>query len=188
MNAPRRVRLAASLVVGGLLIVSGSSAGASRPDGGHGRRHVAFSTTTQFLGFDSACDPTTPTRCAGTFRSIRTFTGDFSGTAYVVGSAVLLADGTYQGQDVAQFTGTVNGCGSGTLILIENGILDPATGDQRGTWTIVAGQGTGDLSQLAGEVRHARAVRPAVSDAPAHQNARAADGVDAVAPAVVPET
>jgi hypothetical protein len=29
------------------------------------------------------------------------------GTAYVVGSAVFLADGTYQGQAVAQFTGSV---------------------------------------------------------------------------------
>jgi hypothetical protein len=150
MNASRRVRRTAGLVAG-LLILLGSSAGAARPDGGPGSRHVAFSTTTQFVGFDSACDPTVPTRCAGTFRSIRTFTGDFSGTAYVVGSAVLLADGTYQGQDVSQFTGTINGCGGGTLLIIETGILEPASGTERGSWAIVAGQGTGDLSRVSGE-------------------------------------
>ena len=34
--------------------------------------------------------------------------------------------------------------------MIENGILDPATGNERGTWTIVAGQGTGDLASVSG--------------------------------------
>jgi hypothetical protein len=152
MNASRRTGWVAGLVAG-VLVLLASSAGANRPDGDRGRRHVAFSTTTQSLGFDSACDPTVPTRCAGTFRSIRTFTGDITGTAYLVGSAVLLADGTYQGQDVAQFTGTIKGCGSGTLIMIENGILDPTTGNERGKWTIVARQGTGDLSHVSGEGR-----------------------------------
>jgi Protein of unknown function (DUF3224) len=61
-----------------------------------------------------------------------------------------MGDGTYQGQGVAQFTGTVDGCGSGTLIMFETGILDPATGEERGTWSVTAGQGTGDLAQLSG--------------------------------------
>jgi hypothetical protein len=149
MHTSRRARRAVSLVAGFLILLA-SSATAARPDGGSGNRHVAFSSSAQVVGFDSSCDPTAPTRCAGSFRTIRTLTGDLSGTAYVVGSAVLLADGTYQGQDVAQFTGTINGCGSGTLIMIETGILDPATAEEHGTWTITAGQGTGDLSQVSG--------------------------------------
>ena len=148
MNALRHtcrlVGLAAVLV----LITSGTAA--ARPDGGHGTRRVHFTSTTQFVGSASACDPTTPTRCAGTFQSVRTFGGDIQGTAYVVGSAVLLRDGTYQGQDVAQFTGTIEGCGRGTLLIIETGILDPATARERGTWTITAGQGTGDLARVSG--------------------------------------
>jgi Protein of unknown function (DUF3224) len=71
-------------------------------------------------------------------------------TAYVVGSAVLLADGTYQGQAVAQFTGSVESCGTGTLVMVETGVLDPAAGGSSGTWTIVAGQGAGDLSRTSG--------------------------------------
>ena len=59
----------------------------------------------------------------------------------MAGSAVLLSDGTYQGQGVAQFTGEVAGCGQGTLLMLEVGILDPATGTDAGTWTIVAGRG-----------------------------------------------
>jgi hypothetical protein len=127
-----------------------SSGAAARPDGGHGTRHVEFTSTSQPLGFDLGCDPTVPTRCAGTFSAIRTFSGDLSGTAYVVGSAVLLADGTYQGQDVAQFSGTIEGCGTGTVIILDAAILDPATGDEFGTWSIKAGQGTGDLAMVSG--------------------------------------
>jgi hypothetical protein len=123
---------------------------ADAPDGGHGTRHVEFASTVQLVGVDSACDPTDPARCAGTYRNIRTFTGDLTGTAYVAGSAVLLGDGTYQGQDVAQFTGEVAGCGQGTLIMLEVGVLDPASGTDAGTWTIVAGRGTGDLAQTSG--------------------------------------
>ena len=47
-------------------------------------------STVQIVGGDFGCDPTSPARCAGTFRTIRTFTGDLEGTGDVTGSAVLL--------------------------------------------------------------------------------------------------
>jgi Protein of unknown function (DUF3224) len=144
LHARRLVGLAA------VVIVLTASTAAARPTGGNGTRHVVFSSTSEIVGFETACDPSEPTRCAGTFRSIRTYTGDLTGTAYVVGSAVLLADGTYQGQDVAQFSGTVEGCGGGTLILVDTGILDPATANEHGTWAIAAGQGTGALAHVSG--------------------------------------
>jgi len=157
MTTSRRLRRIAGLVVG-LLVVLASSAGAARMDSGPEHHHlafglghfVAFNTTTQIVGGDSGCDPTVPTRCAGTFRTVRTYTGDFSGTAYLVGSAVVLSDGTYQGQDVAQFTGTVKGCGRGTLVILESGILDPVSAAEHGNWKVVAGQGTGDLAGMSG--------------------------------------
>ena len=129
-----------------------STAAAARADGGgaSGARPVAFGSTFRVVGGHAPCDPTTPTRCVGTFETVRTYTGDFTGTSYVVGSAAKLPDGTYQGQDVAQFSGTIAGCGTGTVIMLEVGVLDPATGGQRGTWTIIAGQGTGDLARVAG--------------------------------------
>ena len=148
MNAPRHARRVVGLAA--VLVLLASNAASARPDGGHGSRRVHFTTTSQIVGGDFGCDPSAPTRCAGTFRTIRTLTGDIEGTAYAVGSAVLLPDGTYQGQDVAQFTGTIEGCGRGTLLMIETGILDPATARERGTWTITAGQGTGDLARVSG--------------------------------------
>ena len=129
-----------------------SSAAVARADGGGAgdARQVAFASSFRVVGGQSPCDPTTPTRCAGTFETVRAYTGDFTGTSYLVGSAVKLPNGTYQGQDVAQFSGTIAGCGTGTVVMVEVGILDPATGGQRGTWTITAGQGTGDLARVSG--------------------------------------
>jgi Protein of unknown function (DUF3224) len=139
------------VTAGTLLLVAGAPPTlADAPDGGHGSREIAFDSTVQIVGGDNACDPTDPVRCAGTFRTIRTYRGDLTGTAYVVGSAVLLGDGTYQGQAVVQFAGEVAGCGQGTLIMLEEGVLDPATGAAPGTWTIVAGRGTGDLAATSG--------------------------------------
>ncbi len=34
--------------------------------------------------------------------------------------------------------------------MLEAGVLDPATGGSEGTWTIVDGQGTGDLADTTG--------------------------------------
>ena len=134
----------------GLLVVASQPA-IARSDGGHGIRDVQFTMTAPSLvGGDFGCDPTDSTRCAGTFRNVRTITGDFAGTTYQVGAAALLPDGTYLGQAVVQFTGTVEGCGSGTLMIQESGILDPVTGGARGTWVIMSGSGTGDLAQLSG--------------------------------------
>jgi hypothetical protein len=134
-----------------LLLATGNQiATAAPPDGGHGTRQVAFTATVAVVGGDAACDPTDPTRCAGTFRAVRTLSGDLAGTAYAAGSAVVLPDGKYQGQAIVQFTGEVAGCGRGTLLMLEAGVLDPATGGSEGTWTIVDGQGTGDLAHTTG--------------------------------------
>lgn len=141
----------AGMAAAALLLVSGTQATmAAPPGGGHGSRLVEFASTFQIVGGDAGCDPTDATRCAGTFRNVRTYTGDLAGTAYVAGSAVLLADGTYQGQAVVQFTGDVAGCGSGTLLMVETGVLDPVSEGSSGSWTIVAGQGTGDLARTSG--------------------------------------
>lgn len=151
-SSRRACRLAATAAAL-LLVAWGSQPVEAGDDGGHGTKHVRFTASDPALvGGDFGCDPTDPTRCAGTFRNVRTLSGDFTGTTYQVGSAVLLPDGTYQGAAVVQFTGTVDGCGSGTLVIVEAGRLDPATGNSWGTWEITAGQGTGDLAELSGSL------------------------------------
>jgi hypothetical protein len=150
MWSSRRTRFLA-VAIGALVTFSAEPQFATaRPPDGHGTRSVTFTTRGETVGGDFGCDPTDPTRCAGTFRNVHTFAGDFVGTSYQVGSAVLLPDGIYHGQAVSTFTGTVAGCGSGTLVILETGLLDPSNGDSWGTWTIVRGEGTGELSELSG--------------------------------------
>ena len=147
--------LAAAMGVAGIpaALVATSHTALARPDGAPGSRHVEFvQSAPRPVGGDFGCDPTDATRCGGTFRNVRTLTGDLAGTTYQVGSAVLLPDQTYLGHAVTQFTGTVDGCGSGTFVIQEVGILDPATGDNWGTGEITAGHGTGDLAQLSGSL------------------------------------
>jgi hypothetical protein len=143
-------RIVGVTAVLGMLVATSHTAGA-RPDGTDGSRRAEFTASSPVgVGGDFGCDPTDPTRCAGTFRNVRTLSGDFSGTTYQVGSAVRAPDGTYLGQALVQFTGSVAGCGSGTLLIEEAGVLDPATGHSWGTWTITSGHGTGDLTELSG--------------------------------------
>ena len=128
-----------------------ATAAGARIDGGHGTRRVELTVSAPVpVGGDFACDPADATRCAGTFRNERTLTGDFAGTAYQVGTATLLPDGTYQGAGIVVFTGTVDGCGFGTLVIVETGRLDPASGAAWGTWAIEQDEGSGDLADLTG--------------------------------------
>ena len=152
-RSARRIRRLATAAVALGAVALGSQPAVARPDGGHGTRHVHFVVSAPVLvGGDFGCDPTDPTGCAGTFRNLRTLSGDFTGTAYQVGTAVALPDSTYQGAGLVLFTGTVDGCGTGTLVIVESGRLDPTTGAAWGTWEISAGLGTGGLAQLSGSL------------------------------------
>lgn len=148
----RTRRLAPTLAIALTALAVGPQATAAE-DGGRRRTHVSFTQSAPVtVGGDFGCDPSDSTRCAGTFRNVRTLTGDFSGTTYQTGTAVPLPDGTYQGVAVVQFTGTLAPCGSGTLVIVEHGRLDPISGASWGTWVIEAGQGTGDLAGVSGRL------------------------------------
>ena len=152
----RTRRLTAVLAVASLVVVLSSPQ--ANADGDENARHngghvtVTVSPPT-LVGGDFGCDPTDATRCVGTFRNVRTVTGDLEGTAYQVGAASALPDGTYQGAGVVLFTGTVRHCGAGTLVIVEAGVLDPLNGGGSGTWDITAGQGTGELAGAHGNLR-----------------------------------
>jgi len=149
----RRLAAAAAAVA-----VVAAITGAGPASAGNGRSSRPLSVTVTVgpptpVGGDFGCDPTDPARCVGTFRNVRTFSGDLTGTAYQVGAAALLPDGTtYQGAGVVLFTGSVKRCGTGTMLLVETGRLDAGTGASSGTWEISAGQGTGDLADVSGSL------------------------------------
>jgi hypothetical protein len=77
-----------------------------------------------------------------------TFTGDIAGTGVVDFIQVLAADGSASFVGVERVAGSVAGR-PGTFVLQDAGTL--AAGEVTGTWFVVPGSGSGELSGLRGE-------------------------------------
>ena len=153
----RRLSVAAVALVGiGGAAVPGTSSVASA----HRIRHVTYDAALQPTGGTAPCDPTTPARCVGTFENVITYTGGITGTSFAVGAAALAPDGIYRATAIEQFTGTIAGCGTGTVVIRADRHARPATGRSEGSWAIVAGAGSGDLATATGGSSHGRRGEP----------------------------
>ena len=139
-TTPRRI---ASLVAV-LVVLMASTAGAARPDGGHGSRDIAFTSTTQIVGLDTTCDR--PYR--------RAVPSQLSLDPHVQRRPLRYrirrrkrspTRGRHLSSRRRVSSPDDQRCGSGTAIMIETGILTAT--ERNGTWTITAGK-NGDLSQL----------------------------------------
>jgi hypothetical protein len=78
-------------------------------------------------------------------------TGDFQGTGHFAGGAILAAVNDLPTTDIPfesyqPYSLHIEGCGTGTLILHNEGNLDSPTG----AWQIVPGSGRGDLLGISG--------------------------------------
>ncbi len=144
-----RLRRLAVVTLGTIAFtLSTTTAGADGPP--EPQHRLSFEVALQIVGGGQNCDPTTPSRCIGSFQNVRTYTGGMTGTSYSSGTAALGSDGLYHGVAIELFTGTVDGCGDGTLVIRQTGDLDPMTGGGTGSWTIVDDAGTGDLAHASG--------------------------------------
>jgi len=130
------------------LTLSTTTAGADGP--AHRQHRLSYTVSEQRGGGGVDCDPTTPSRCIFSFQVLWTYSGEMTGTSYSSGTASLGSDGLYHAVAIERFSGSVAGCGDGTLIIRQTGELDPTTGEFTGSWTIVADAGTGDLSHASG--------------------------------------
>jgi hypothetical protein len=130
------------------LSLSTTTAGADGP--AQSQHRLSYTASLQIVGGGVECDPTTPSRCIGSFQNLRTYTGGMTGTSYSAGTASLGSDGLYHGVAIELFTGSVDGCGDGTLVIRQIGDLDPTTGGGTGSWTIAADAGTGELAHASG--------------------------------------
>ena len=120
-------------------------------DSSAGSQHrLSYTMSLQAVGGGIDCDPTTPSRCIVSFQNVKTYTGGLTGTSYGSGTAALGSDGLYHAVVIERFSGSVSGCGEGTLIIRVADDFDPATGKAIGSWTIVADAGTGDLAHASG--------------------------------------
>jgi hypothetical protein len=90
-----------------------------------------------------------PTTCVVPFSLFGVSTGDVAGTIVQAGAGSRMADGSLYANSTVVFTGTVTGCGSGTVTI-------RSTGFNRGVVTsgsieIIEGSGTAGLASLTGK-------------------------------------
>jgi hypothetical protein len=74
--------------------------------------------------------------------------GDISGTSIQAGTAVRLPDGSLYATSTLVFTGTIQGCGAGTVAMRSTGLN--RAGVTSGDVVVIEGSGTGDLAGLEG--------------------------------------
>jgi hypothetical protein len=79
-----------------------------------------------------------------------TLGGDLNGTEIGYSIVTVAPNGAIVIQQSAVFTGTIRGCGTGTLAYTNHGTLQP--GDTTFTWvlTLESDTGTGDLTDMSG--------------------------------------
>ncbi len=76
--------------------------------------------------------------------------GDLTGTKVGTGTTTTSSTGTALIQQTAVFTGSVRGCGTGTITYTNHGVYHP--GDTTFTWvlTLETATGTGDFTGMSG--------------------------------------
>jgi Protein of unknown function (DUF3224) len=159
--AHSRRRTIVALTATAITLALSATTADARPDPARQPHRLRYTTSAQLVGGDVHCDPTTADRCIPSFQNVWTYDGDIRGTSFAAGTAALGPDGLYHGVAIELFTGSVEGCGDGTLVIRQIGTLDPATGTSEGSWTIVAGAGTGDLAGATGGSTSGRTGEPA---------------------------
>src|SRR5262249_9762082 len=98
-----------------------------------------------------------PPVCDSSFHCVSSFSfgqgapthGDLVGTFVVAGGGSLVGS-TIQISSVETFNGTVSGCGTGTVLIRSDTHTNADFSGGGGTWSVVPGSGTGDLTNLVG--------------------------------------
>jgi Protein of unknown function (DUF3224) len=86
--------------------------------------------------------------CVIPFSLLGQASGDLEGTAVQAGAAATLPDGTLYANSTLVFTGSIAGCGTGTVAMRSTGLNEG--GETSGLVEIVDGSGTGDLAAVSG--------------------------------------
>jgi len=88
----------------------------------------------------------------------QTFTGTFTGTQTFDGIIEISANGSIKWAGKATFTGTVAGCGSGTVVMLEAGTADSMTGPAHCDHVLIGGslpvRGLLDLKGVLGNLNY----------------------------------
>ena len=146
LHAPAALGLAVALSIG----AGASGSAGNDPAGAPTARpthklHAVYEQQPPTIG-TPVCSP--GTSCVIPFALLGTSTGDLEGTTAQAGAASRLPDGSLYANSTLVFTGTVAGCGTGTVTMRSTGFN--RGGVTSGSIEIIEGSGTGDLARLRG--------------------------------------
>jgi hypothetical protein len=150
-----RGKIGAALVAAiGLTVTAGLTVVATGPAAGseghdRGWRHVSWIASGPPLSIGApSCDATG--HCAYPFTDSGTDAGDLQGSHAAAGGATADASGSSFGTTrMVVFTGSVRGCGHGTLAMSMQAITHP-DGSTSEWWQVRTGFGAGDLANASG--------------------------------------
>jgi hypothetical protein len=141
----RTVTAAALIVAVAVLSIEGAAVAQPRREPAH---RVEFTSRRTDQVGTPVCD--TEQHCLFPYSAVPVeWTGDFAGTGLLSGSSALGGTRGGFGWELNIFVGTIEPCGSGSVVISASGINTP---DNRGSgrWTIVPGFGAGDLKGVTG--------------------------------------
>ena len=139
-------------VAAALVLASTGAAPALAGTGRASTRKVSFTTSSgPPVSFAPTCDAARACLVPVSGGPESSVSGDLNGTGVYAGAARLLGSNEAISSALATFTGTVKGCGTGTITIRYAAHYSsrlPHGGG--GTWEVVGGVGTGALSHLTG--------------------------------------
>ena len=153
MNRFRNGRVAAAmlapLVLAGTTAVAGASVtNPAKPQTSRPDKHEMTWTNTAPPIVIGAPQCNAAGQCLYPWTEAGQTTGDLQGTYIASGVASVNATGQFAVARIDTFTGTIEGCGTGSITLRETEDLGPAPKPTR--WQVVDGFGTGDLAAVQG--------------------------------------
>jgi len=144
---------------------AGSNAAAADKKAGSIEIKAHYETTPDNSDLMPPCSAITSVPSKGTCRGLARstgpmrLTGDWQGQSeYTYGFFILPSAHTYGG-GVDQFTGTIRGCGTGSVVYQQQFSFD-SKGNFQGRWQMIEGSGIGGLAGLRGTGSYSADIKP----------------------------
>ena len=163
-SAPRTSTVAMVLALCSFLVLNGIANAADKKAGSMEIK-AHYETTPDHLDMMLPCSASTSVPSKGTCRVLARntgpmrITGDWQGQSeYTYGFFILPSAHSYGG-GVDHFTGTISGCGTGSVVYQQQFSSD-SKGNFQGRWQMIEESGTGVLAGLRGTGTYSAVIKP----------------------------
>ncbi|HEV2173577.1 MAG TPA: DUF3224 domain-containing protein [Nitrospira sp.] len=165
-NVIRIGAMAIVLIACGILVLHGiANADAEDKKAGPIQIKAHFETTPDHYDMAPPCSAWTSVPTKGTCRGLgrntgpETITGDWQGQSEYAYGFFIFPSGHSYGSGLDHFSGTISGCGTGSVVYRAPFSSD-SKGNVQGQWQMIEGSGTGGLAGLRGTGTFSQITKP----------------------------